>query len=100
MPSLLWIGASILKITALMAIRFAPIWVPIALTHGGWLIRVLRMLGSAYLWGVVGVVIVALYLMALVLYTSQRRSRRLLAVVVHGVPAPSCAGRSCDCSSG
>ncbi|EME19370.1 putative membrane protein [Rhodococcus triatomae BKS 15-14] len=70
MPSLLWIGASMLKLTALMAIRFAvlfaPIWVPIAIAHGGWLSRVMRMLASAYMWGVAGAVIVALYLMALV----------------------------------
>lgn len=70
MPSLLWIGASILKLTALLAIRFAilfaPIWVPIAVAHGGLLSRVLRMLASAYMWGVAGAVIVALYLMALV----------------------------------
>ncbi|WP_414706449.1 hypothetical protein [Rhodococcus pyridinivorans] len=70
MPSMLWIGASILKITALLAIRFAilfaPLWVPFAMIAGGWLGRILRILATAYLWGVVGAVIVALYLMALV----------------------------------
>ncbi|MFF0818073.1 hypothetical protein ACFYVR_23345 [Rhodococcus sp. NPDC003318] len=70
MPSLLWIGASMLKLVALLAIRFAvlfaPIWIPIAIAHGGWLSRVMRMLASAYMWGVAGAVIVALYLMALV----------------------------------
>lgn len=70
MPSLLWIGASILKLVALLAIRFAvlfaPIWIPIAIAYGGWLSRVMRMLASAYMWGVAGAVIVALYLMALV----------------------------------
>nr|CAR47822.1 putative transmembrane protein [Rhodococcus sp. PY11] len=70
MPSLLWIGASILKITALLAIRFAilfaPLWVPFAMIASGWLARILRMLATAYLWGVAGAVIVALYLMALV----------------------------------
>ncbi|NKT14092.1 hypothetical protein GS979_06435 [Rhodococcus hoagii] len=70
MPSLLWIGASILKLVALLAIRFAvlfaPIWIPIAIAYGGWLSRVMRMLASAYVWGVAGAVIVALYLMALV----------------------------------
>lgn len=70
MPSLLWIGASLLKLTALLAIRFAvlfaPIWVPVAIAYGGWLARVMRMLASAYMWGVAGSVIVALYLMALV----------------------------------
>ncbi|WP_085470820.1 hypothetical protein [Rhodococcus rhodochrous] len=70
MPSMLWIGASILKITALLAIRFAilfaPLWVPFAMIAGGWLARILRMLATAYLWGVAGAVIVALYLMALV----------------------------------
>lgn len=70
MPSLLWIGASILKLVALLAIRFAvlfaPIWIPIAIAYGGWLSRVMRMLASAYMWGVAGAVIVAVYLMALV----------------------------------
>ncbi|WP_404316437.1 hypothetical protein [Prescottella equi] len=70
MPSLLWIGASILKLVALLAIRFAvlfaPIWIPIAIAYGGWLSRVVRMLATAYMWGVAGAVIVALYLMALV----------------------------------
>jgi len=70
MPSVLWIGASLLKITALLAIRFAilfaPLWVPLALAGGGWLARIMRMLATAYLWGVAGAVIVALYLMALV----------------------------------
>ncbi|WZU35894.1 hypothetical protein Rruber_05407 (plasmid) [Rhodococcus ruber] len=70
LPSILWIGASILKITALLAIRFAilfaPIWVPLAIAHGGILERVMRMLASAYMWAVAGTVIVALYLMALV----------------------------------
>ncbi len=70
MPSVLWIGASLLKITALLAIRFAilfaPLWVPLALAGGGWLARILRMLATAYLWGVAGAVIVALYLVALV----------------------------------
>lgn len=70
MPSLLWIGASLLKLVALLAIRFAvlfaPIWIPIAIAYGGWLSRVMRMLASAYMWGVAGAVIVALYLMALV----------------------------------
>ncbi|WP_420749441.1 hypothetical protein [Rhodococcus sp. O3] len=70
MPSLLWIGASVLKLTALLAIRFAvlfaPLWIPVAIAHGGWLSRVLRTLGSAYLWGVAGAAVVGLYLMALV----------------------------------
>ncbi|WP_241997170.1 hypothetical protein [Rhodococcus sp. SMB37] len=70
LPSMLWIGASLLKITALLAIRFAilfaPLWVPLALAGGGWLARILRMLAAAYMWGVAGAVIVALYLMALV----------------------------------
>ena len=70
MPSVLWIGASLLKITALLAIRFAilfaPLWVPLALAGGGWLARIMRMLATAYMWGVAGAVIVALYLMALV----------------------------------
>ncbi len=70
MPSILWIGASILKLVALLAIRFAilfaPIWVPIAIASGGWLSRIMRMLGTAYMWGVAASVIVALYLMALV----------------------------------
>src|SRR5690606_34097048 len=60
----------LLKITALLAIRFAilfaPLWVPLALAGGGWLARIMRMLATAYMWGVAGAVIVALYLMALV----------------------------------
>lgn len=70
LPSLLWTGASLLKLTALLAIRFAillaPIWVPIAIAHGGLLSRVLRTLATAYMWGVAASVIVGLYLMALV----------------------------------
>lgn len=70
MPSLLWIGASLLKLTALMAIRFAvlfaPIWIPVAIAYASWMGRIMRMLASAYMWGVAGSVIVALYLMALV----------------------------------
>jgi hypothetical protein len=70
MPSALWIGASILKLTALLAIRlailFAPIWVPLAAIHGGTLARVCRAIATAYMWGVVGAVVIALYLMALV----------------------------------
>ncbi|WP_225730963.1 MULTISPECIES: hypothetical protein [unclassified Nocardia] len=79
LPSILWIGASILKLTALLAIRFAilfaPVWVPLAVAHGGALMRVCRMLATAYLWGVAGAVIVALYLMALVqLYVTDNGS--------------------------
>ncbi|MDI9915396.1 hypothetical protein [Rhodococcus sp. IEGM 1379] len=70
MPSVLWIGASILKLTALLAIRlailFAPIWVPLAAIHGGTLSRVCRAIATAYMWGVAGAVVIALYLMALV----------------------------------
>ncbi|WP_249354701.1 hypothetical protein [Rhodococcus sp. USK13] len=70
MPSILWIGASILKLVALLSIRlailFAPIWVPLAAAHAGTLMRVCRMIATAYMWGVAGAVIVALYLMVLV----------------------------------
>lgn len=70
MPSTLWIGASLLKLVALLAIRiailFSPLWVPIAIATAGSLARILRMLATAYMWGVAGAVIVALYLMALV----------------------------------
>lgn len=72
MPSLLWIGASVLKLIALLAIRLAilfapPIWIPLAAAHAGTLMRVCRMIASAYMWGgVAGSVIVALYLLALV----------------------------------
>nr|WP_223304595.1 MULTISPECIES: hypothetical protein [unclassified Rhodococcus (in: high G+C Gram-positive bacteria)] len=70
MPSLLWIGASLLKLVALLSIRFAvlfaPVWIPFAVAAPGWLARILRMLATAYMWGVAGAVIVALYLMALV----------------------------------
>jgi hypothetical protein len=70
LPSILWAGASILKIIALLAIRFAilfaPMWVPFVVLSGGFLERVMRMIGTAYLWGVAGATIVALYLVALV----------------------------------
>ncbi|MBF6422354.1 hypothetical protein IU436_27335 [Nocardia farcinica] len=70
MPSILWLGGSLLKLLALLSIRFAilfaPIWIPIAAAHGGLLSRVMRTLASAYMWGVFGSVIVALYLVALV----------------------------------
>lgn len=71
LPSLLWSGASILKIVALLSIRFAilfaPMWVPFVVLSGGFLERVMRMIGTAYLWGgVAGATIVALYLVALV----------------------------------
>lgn len=70
MPSLLWIGASILKLTAMLMIRFAilfaPVWVPLAIMHPRTLMRVCRTLATAYAWGVFGAVIIALYLMALV----------------------------------
>ncbi len=70
MPSLLWCGASLLKLVALLAIRiailFSPLWVPFAVASAGLLGRILRMLGTAYMWGVAGAVIVALYLMVLV----------------------------------
>ncbi|WP_063045020.1 hypothetical protein [Nocardia pseudovaccinii] len=79
LPSILWIGASILKLSALLAIRFAillaPVWVPLSIVHGGWLARVCRMLASAYMWGVAGAIIVGLYLMALVqLYVTDNGS--------------------------
>ncbi|MEU6562553.1 hypothetical protein [Nocardia nova] len=79
LPSILWIGASILKLGALLAIRFAillaPVWVPLSIAHGGWLARVCRMLASAYMWGVAGAIIVGLYLMALVqLYVTDNGS--------------------------
>ncbi|MET4614108.1 hypothetical protein ABIC28_005121 [Rhodococcus sp. PvR044] len=75
MPSLLWAGASILKLVALLAIRFAVlgavVWIPIALAYGGLLSRIVRILATAYLWGLAGAVIVAIYLMVLVqLYVS------------------------------
>jgi len=70
LPSILWSGASILKIIALLAIRFAilfaPMWIPFVALSGGFLERVMRMIGTAYLWGVAGATIVALYLVALV----------------------------------
>ncbi|MDF3319886.1 hypothetical protein [Rhodococcus sp. C3V] len=79
MPALLWIGASLLKLVALLSIRFAvlfsPVWIPFAIAAAGWLARILRMLGTAYMWGVAGSVIVALYLMALVqLYVNANGS--------------------------
>lgn len=79
MPALLWIGASLLKLVALLSIRFtvlfSPVWIPFAIAAAGWLSRILRMLGTAYMWGVAGSVIVALYLMALVqLYVNANGS--------------------------
>lgn len=70
MPSVLWLGASLLKLLALLSVRFAilfaPVWIPIAAAHGGLLSRVMRTLAAAYMWAVVGSVLVSLYLVALV----------------------------------
>lgn len=70
LPSVLWIGASVLKLIALLVIRFAilfaPLWVPLAMVHGPLLSRVLKTIASAYMWGVAGTVIVAAYLMVVV----------------------------------
>lgn len=70
MPSMLWIAGSLLKIAALLAIRFAillaPVWVPMVAVSGGLLERVTRALVSAYIWGVAGALVVAIYLVALI----------------------------------
>ncbi|WP_280381328.1 hypothetical protein [Nocardia wallacei] len=74
--SLLWIGASLLKLAALFAIRLAiltaPIWIPVAAVHGGLMERVLRGLLGAYLWGVAAAVLLAVYMLFIVrLYGSE-----------------------------
>lgn len=70
MPSTLWIGASVLKLTALLMIRFAilfaPFWVPLAMVHGPLMTRVAKVIGSAYLWAVAAAVMIAGYLKVLV----------------------------------
>jgi hypothetical protein len=70
MPSLLWIGASILKISALLAIRIAvltaPVWIPLAVVSGSLLARVGRIVGSIYLWAFAAAVLMAIYLFALI----------------------------------
>lgn len=76
MPSLLWIGASLMKITALIAIRLAilsaPFWVPLGMVQGGLYNRVGQILMSAYLWAVAASVIFGVYLIVLVrLYTDD-----------------------------
>lgn len=75
LPSILWMGGSLLKIAALLAIRFAilfaPIWVPLTFVSGGLLERIGRALFSAYLWGIAGAIVVAVYLATLVrVYTT------------------------------
>lgn len=75
MPSILWIGASILKISALLALRLAiitaPVWIPIAIVSGSVLARVGRILGGIYLWAVAAAVLMSVYLMFLIkLYTN------------------------------
>ncbi|MGB7237790.1 MAG: hypothetical protein WBD41_17670 [Rhodococcus sp. (in: high G+C Gram-positive bacteria)] len=70
MPSLLWIGASILKLSALLAIRIAvltaPVWIPLAVVSGSLLARVGRIIGSIYLWAFAAAVLMAIYLFALI----------------------------------
>lgn len=70
LPSILWIGASVLKISALLALRLAiitaPLWVPIAIVSGSVLARVGRILGGIYLWAVAAAVLMAVYLMFLI----------------------------------
>ncbi|MFI5782659.1 hypothetical protein [Nocardia sp. NPDC051570] len=74
--SLLWLGASLLKLAALLVIRLAiltaPIWIPIAAVHGGLMERVLRGLLAAYMWGVAASVLLAVYMLFVVrLYTTD-----------------------------
>lgn len=76
MPSILWIGASILKISALLALRLAiitaPVWIPVAIVSGSTLARVGRILGGIYLWAVAAAVLMSVYLMFLInLYRNE-----------------------------
>lgn len=76
MPSLLWIGASVLKISALLAIRLAvltaPVWIPLAVVSGSLLARVGRIIGSIYLWAFAAAVLMAIYLFALIKLYDER----------------------------
>ncbi|QHE73476.1 hypothetical protein [Rhodococcus sp. WAY2] len=70
MPSFLWIGSSVLKLSALLAIRLAiitaPVWVPLAIVSGSILIRVGRILGGIYLWAIAAAVLMSVYLLILI----------------------------------
>ncbi|KXF49224.1 hypothetical protein AXA44_01805 [Rhodococcus sp. SC4] len=70
MPSILWIGSSVLKLSALLAIRLAiitaPVWVPLAIVSGSILLRVGRILGGIYLWAVGAAVLMSVYLLILI----------------------------------
>uniref|UniRef100_UPI003F493459 hypothetical protein n=1 Tax=Nocardia suismassiliense TaxID=2077092 RepID=UPI003F493459 len=68
--SILWTGASLLKLVALLAVRLAilaaPLWIPVAAVSGGVMERVLRGLLAAYLWGVAASVLLSVYLLSMV----------------------------------
>ncbi|MCZ4586117.1 hypothetical protein O4328_20910 [Rhodococcus opacus] len=70
MPSILWIGSSVLKLSALLAIRLAiitaPVWVPLAIVSGSILLSVGRILGGIYLWAVGAAVLMSVYLLILI----------------------------------
>ena len=70
MPSILWIGSSVLKLSALLAVRLAiitaPVWVPLAIVSGSILLRVGRILGGIYLWAVGAAVLMSVYLLILI----------------------------------
>ncbi|SEB45651.1 hypothetical protein [Rhodococcus jostii] len=70
MPSILWIGSSVLKLSALLAIRLAiitaPVWIPLAIVSGSILLRVGRILGGIYLWAVGAAVLMSVYLLILI----------------------------------
>ncbi|MFC9356418.1 hypothetical protein ACFTZB_07520 [Rhodococcus sp. NPDC057014] len=70
MPSILWSGSSVLKLSALLAIRVAiitaPVWVPLAIVSGSILLRVGRILGGIYLWAVGAAVLMSVYLLILI----------------------------------
>lgn len=65
-PSTTWIAGSLLKIMALIIVRFAillaPIWIPIVMIRQDFLIRAFRVIGGAYAWGFIGAVLTAVYL--------------------------------------
>lgn len=70
MPSLIWAGGSLLKITGLLVIRFAilfaPIWVPFVAVSGGLLERAFRIIAGAVIWAVVAAGILGIYLVTMV----------------------------------
>lgn len=69
-PSTTWIAGSLLKLLALIVVRFAillaPIWIPIVIVRHDLLIRATRVVGGAYAWGFIGAALTAVYLNVMV----------------------------------